>query len=105
MGNIKNNLSDLIQYAISPSRFKEDGRLLRSEASLTNDYKILEEAFDIKPSDLADVDLIKLLALVKSQITSSKFGIGYTTTSNFSNLFYSKEGYKCTTPYIWGKNI
>jgi len=86
--NIKNNLSDLIQYAISPSRFKEDGRLLRSEASLTNDYKILEEAFDIKPSDLADVDLIKLLALVKSQITSSKFGIGYTTTSNFSNLFY-----------------
>ena len=85
---LSNNLESVLQSIISGERLALDCRKIAKPAMLTKDVKILEQVTGKISVDLGKSNLIRLYALMKSQTTQSKYGIGYSSASDKSCMIF-----------------
>lgn len=85
---IQNSLSDIIQFCISEERFRLDGRSIRYPGALAHDINVIEKIINRPLKDLKDADMIRLHSLMRSQTTSSKYGIGYSGAADKSVMIF-----------------
>jgi len=83
-----NPLQNIIQFVTSEERFRLDGRQIKNPGALMQDINQIENIINKPLKSLLPTDMIKIHSLMRSQTTSSKYGIGYSAASDKSTLVY-----------------